>query len=87
MLRLSELKLVESKEELRVIPEGKVLINTINAHSYNLAQKDEEFAEALKVNGNQNEDETQTQTENDNQNDNLERKYLLPMRMKSRSLL
>ena len=78
MLRLSELKLVESKEELRVIPEGKVLINTINAHSYNLAQKDEEFAEALKVNGNQNEDETQTQTENDNQNDNLERKYLLP---------
>ena len=34
-------------EELRGIPEGKVLINTINAHSYNVAQKDEEFAEAL----------------------------------------
>ena len=29
------------------IPEGKVLINTINAHSFNIAQKDEEFAEAL----------------------------------------
>ena len=48
MLRLSELKLVESKEELRVIPEGKVLINTINAHSFNVAQKDELFADALK---------------------------------------
>jgi len=30
------------------IPEGKVLINTINAHSYNTAQKDDAFAEALK---------------------------------------
>jgi hypothetical protein len=26
-----------------------VLINTINAHSYNTAQKDEAFAEALKT--------------------------------------
>ena len=47
MLRLSRLHIVESMEELRGIPEGKVLINTINAHSYNVAQKDEEFAEAL----------------------------------------
>lgn len=48
MLKLSELKIVESKEALRDIPEGKVLINTINAHSFNQAQKDELFAEALK---------------------------------------
>ena len=34
-------------EELAAIPEGKVLINTINAHSYNTAQKDELFAESL----------------------------------------
>ena len=36
------------KEALAGIPEGKVLINTINAHSYNVAQKDQEFAEALR---------------------------------------
>ena len=48
MLALSELELVGSKEELAAIPEGKVLINTINAHSYNVAQKDQEFAEALR---------------------------------------
>ena len=34
-------------EELAAIPDGKVLINTINAHSYNTAQKDELFAESL----------------------------------------
>ena len=48
MLALSELELVGSKEELAAIPKGKVLINTINAHSYNVAQKDQEFAEALR---------------------------------------
>ena len=47
MLNLKELKIVESKEELARIPAGKVLINTINAHSYNTAQKDPLFAEAL----------------------------------------
>ena len=47
MLRLQELDIVESKEQLALIPEGKVLINTINAHSYNTAQVDEAFAEAL----------------------------------------
>lgn len=50
MLKLSNLNLVGSKEELRLIPEGKVLINTINAHSYNVAQQDGLYAEAL-VNG------------------------------------
>lgn len=47
MLRLSELSIVESRDALKDIPDGKVLINTINAHSFNVAQKDELFAEAL----------------------------------------
>lgn len=47
MLRLKDIKIVESLEELKQIPEGKILINTINAHSYNTAQKDTLFAEAL----------------------------------------
>lgn len=46
-LRLEELNIVESKEALKDIPDGKVLINTINAHSYNVAHVDELFAEAL----------------------------------------
>lgn len=48
MLRLRDLTIVESKEDLMNIPQGKVLINTINAHSFNTAQSDELFAEALK---------------------------------------
>ena len=47
MLRLKDIKIVCSKEELAAIPDGKVLINTINAHSYNTAQKDELFAKSL----------------------------------------
>ena len=47
MIRLKTIKLVESKGELDKILDGKVLINTINAHSYNVARKDELFAEAL----------------------------------------
>jgi N-acetylglucosaminyldiphosphoundecaprenol N-acetyl-beta-D-mannosaminyltransferase len=47
MLILKELSIVESIKDLMNIPEGKVLINTINAHSYNTAQTDEAFAEAL----------------------------------------
>lgn len=45
--RLRDLELVESIEQLRNIPNGKVLINTINAHSYNTALGDKLFAEAL----------------------------------------
>lgn len=52
MLRLSELNIVESIEALKEVPDGKVLINTINAHSYNVAQKDMLFAEALRNGGN-----------------------------------
>ena len=47
MLKLSELSIVESRDALKDIPEGKVLINTINAHSFNVAQKDSLFAESL----------------------------------------
>lgn len=47
MLKLSELRLVSSRKALKDIPEGKRLINTINAHSYNVAQRDELFAQAL----------------------------------------
>lgn len=47
MLKLSELDIVESKEALREIPQGKYLINTVNAHSFNVAQKDDLFADAL----------------------------------------
>ena len=48
MLRLTELSIIESENSLREINDGKVLINTINAHSFNTAQKDELFADALK---------------------------------------
>lgn len=47
MIRLKTITLVGSKDELAKIPEGKVLINTINAHSYNVARNDELFTEAL----------------------------------------
>lgn len=47
MLKLKDIKIVESKKELVALPEGKLLINTINAHSYNTALKDAFFAEAL----------------------------------------
>ena len=36
-----------SKAELASLPEGKLLINTVNAHSFNTAKKDQLFAEAL----------------------------------------
>ncbi len=41
------LSIVESMDELQQLPEGKVLINTVNAHSFNTAQKDSLFADAL----------------------------------------
>lgn len=50
MLRLSELSIVENRAALAAIPAGKVLINTINAHSYNTAQRDALFAESLTPN-------------------------------------
>lgn len=47
MLKLKELSLLTSRKELSSLPDGKLLINTINAHSYNTALKDSLFAEAL----------------------------------------
>ena len=46
-LQLKTLNIVCSLSELDGIPAGKTLINTINAHSFNIAQRDEAFAEAL----------------------------------------
>lgn len=48
MLRLKHTSIIESQDQLAHIPQGKVLINTINAYSYNVAQKDAAFAEALR---------------------------------------
>lgn len=48
MIRIKELTIVESKKALGSIPDGKILINTLNAHSFNVAQKDAMFAEALR---------------------------------------
>lgn len=47
MFQLKNLNILSSKAELAALPEGKLLINTINAHSYNTARKDGLFAEAL----------------------------------------
>lgn len=48
MLELKNLKIVLSQADLAKIPQQKTLINTINAFSYNNAQEDSLFAEALK---------------------------------------
>ncbi|MCI6051415.1 WecB/TagA/CpsF family glycosyltransferase [Phocaeicola plebeius] len=47
MLKLKELSLLIAKRDLLSLPDKKLLINTINAHSYNTAQNDILFAEAL----------------------------------------
>lgn len=46
-LKLKNISIIESKEKLVKLPDRKLLINTINAHSYNTALKDSLFAEAL----------------------------------------
>ena len=47
MLRIKNLNLLCSRADLADLPEGKLLINTINAFSYNNARKDVLFEEAL----------------------------------------
>ena len=47
MLNLKNIDILESRGALGALPKGKLLINTINAHSYNTALKDKAFAEAL----------------------------------------
>ena len=47
MFRLKTLSILGSKADLASLPEGKLLINTVNAHSFNTAKKDQLFADAL----------------------------------------
>ena len=47
MLYIKNIKILSCKDALVSLPDKKLLINTINAHSYNTAQKDKLFAEAL----------------------------------------
>lgn len=47
MFRLKTLTILGSKADLASLPEGKLLINTVNAHSFNTAKKDQLFADAL----------------------------------------
>jgi len=44
---LKNLTLLQRPADLNTLPSGKLLINTLNSHSYNVAQKDALFAEAL----------------------------------------
>lgn len=46
-LKLRDLTLLNKRSDLETIPRGKLLINTINAHSYNTAQHDALFADSL----------------------------------------
>lgn len=49
MLKLKDLTMLPYPASLSSLPEGKkILVNTINAHSYNVAQNDERFAESLR---------------------------------------
>ena len=46
-MRIKDLPLVRSRTEMDAWPEGKFLVDTINAHSFVVAQKDAAFAEAV----------------------------------------
>lgn len=46
-LKLKDIKLVGNMDELAKIPQGKTLINTINAYSYTMTRHDALFADAL----------------------------------------
>ena len=50
MLQLKSLTILERRRDLELLPDKKLLINTINAHSYNTALKDDLFQRAL-ING------------------------------------
>jgi len=47
MISIRELNLLSCRDDLANLPQGKLLINTINAFSYNNARKDVLFEEAL----------------------------------------
>lgn len=46
-MKLRELNLLKNKQDLGLLPQKKLLINTINAHSFNVANTDTYFSEAL----------------------------------------
>lgn len=46
-MTIKDLTLVRSRAEMEKWPDGKFLIDTVNAHSFVVAQKDDAFAEAL----------------------------------------
>lgn len=46
-LKLKDIDIIEDKKEFQTIPNGKRVINCINSYSYNIAQKDITFSEAL----------------------------------------
>ena len=46
-LNIKNISIIEKVEDLQSIPKGKHVINCINAHSYNIAQKDPIFSNAL----------------------------------------
>lgn len=46
-MKIKELKLVRSRADMASWPEGKFLIDTVNAHSFVVAQSDPAFAESL----------------------------------------
>ena len=46
-MKIKDLTLVRSRAEMVTWPEGKFLIDTVNAHSFVVAQEDPAFAEAL----------------------------------------
>jgi len=47
MIRLRTLPILKQQSDLATLDNDKLLINTINAHSYNTALKDHDFQEAL----------------------------------------
>jgi len=44
---IKDILLLQHLSDLKALPDQKLIINTINAHSFNVAQKDALFAEAL----------------------------------------
>lgn len=46
-MRLSDLRLISSLEDLAALPSGKLRINTMYAYSFSVLQKDDVFSEAI----------------------------------------
>ena len=46
-MKIKDLVLTRSRENMAMWPEGKFLVDTVNAHSFVVAQRDPAFAEAL----------------------------------------